>query len=64
MREKREREKDMKNETGVREKDRKRGMVVERKIGRETGVEERGVERELQRGRRRDRGETKIKGET
>ena len=46
------------------EKDRKRGMVVERRIGRETGVEERGVERELQRGRRRDRGETKIKGET
>ena len=28
------------------EKDRKRGMVVERRIGRETGVEERGIERE------------------
>ena len=34
----------------------------ERKIGRETGVEERG--REPQRGRRRDRGETKIERET
>ena len=41
-------------------KDRKRGMVGERKIRRETGVEE----RELQRGRRRDRSETKIKRET
>ena len=46
------------------EKDRKRGMVVERRIGRETGVEERGIEREPQRWRRRDRGETKIKRET
>ena len=43
-----------------REKDRKRGMVGERKIGREIGVEE----REPQRGRRRDRGETKIERET
>ena len=48
----------------MREKDRKRGMVVERRIGRATGVEERGVEKKLQRGRRRDRGETKTKGET
>ena len=47
-----------------REKDRKRGMVGERKIGREIGVEERGREREPQRGRRRDRGETKIERET
>ena len=39
-----------------REKHRKRGMVGERKIGREIGVEERG--------RRRDRGETKIERET
>ena len=41
------------------EKDRKRGMVVERRIGRE-----RDREREPQRGRRRDRGETKIERET
>ena len=46
------------------EKDRKRSMVVEIRIGRETGVEERGIEREPQRGRRRDRGEAKIKRET
>ena len=46
------------------EKDRKRGVVVERRIGRETVVEERGIERELQRGRRRDKGETKIERET
>ena len=42
------------------EKDRKGGMVVERRIGRETGVEK----REPQNGRRRDRGETKIERET
>ena len=41
------------------ERDRKRGMVVERSIGRETGVEE----KEPQRERRRDRGETKIERE-
>ena len=46
------------------EKDRKRGMVVERRIGRETRVEERGIEREPQRGRRRGRGETMMKRET
>ena len=46
----REREKDIKNETSV----------GERKIGREIGVEEREGEREPQRGRRRDMGETKI----
>ena len=45
-----EREKDIKNETSV----------GERKVGREIGVEE----REPQRGRRRDRGETKIERET
>ena len=49
------------------EKDRKRGMVVERRIGRETGggrERYRERERESQRGRRRDRGETKIARET
>ena len=70
-----ERERDRERKTGVREKERenhreaegyekmrqgwekdiKRGMVVERRIGRE---------REPQRGRRRDRGETKIARET
>ena len=39
-----------------REKDRKRGMVGERKIGRER-------EKKPQRGRRRDRGNTKIERE-
>ena len=43
------REKDIKNETLVGEKDRKRGMVGERKIGREIGVEERGKERTTER---------------
>ena len=60
--EEREREKDTKvgRETGVgerertTEKDRKRGMVGERKIGRETGVEGgRGRERERERERER-----------
>ena len=51
----RERIKKMRHRWG-REKHRKRGMVGERKIGREIGVEERG--------RRRDRGETKIERET
>ena len=38
--------------------------VEERKVGREIGVEEREGEKEPQRGRRRDRGETKIERET
>ena len=35
------------------EKDRKRVMVVERRIGRETGVEERGIERTTEREKER-----------
>ena len=46
----------------------KRGMVGERKIGKETGVEEiereRERERQPQRWRSRDRGERKINRET
>ena len=42
---------------GVGEKDRKRGMVVERRIGRETAVEERGIERE----NHREGGETGVR---
>ena len=41
-----------------REKDRKRGMVGKRKIGRETGVEERGRERE---NHREGEGETGVR---
>ena len=40
------------------EKDRKRGMVVKRRIGRETGVEERGIERE---NHREGEGETGVR---
>ena len=48
-----------------RELPKKRGMVGERKIGRETGGgRERERERQPQRGRTRDRGESKINRET
>ena len=57
VREKREGEGYKKMRQGwEREKDRKRGMVGGRKIGREAGVEERGG--------RRDMGETKIERKT
>ena len=45
----------------TREPQKKRGMVGERNIGRQTGG---GRERQPQRGRRRDRGERKINRET
>ena len=45
-----------------REKDRKRGMVGERKIGREIGMEERGRERITEREEERQ-GEIKIERE-